>query len=142
MTPGLYFTPIAVLATLFVASGGSSPPPAGPDSFAAVETTCPVNISATNKGTADIWVMLYDSEVKRPGGIGSSYVKLKIQNHRVAPGATMSRTYDAAGNCNSLRYWRFKLKRGTDFYTKTISSDGGPYDKSQSVNLANLATHF
>jgi hypothetical protein len=114
--------------------------PVAPTEPLGVEATCTVNISATNKGSSDIWMMLYDSEVKRVGNIGSSYVKLKIQNHRVAPGATVTRAYEASGSCDATRLWRFKLKRGTDFYTVVMYS----YSRilAQEVNLGDLAKHF
>ena len=133
----LQLVPIALIASLLLSSNASpaGTPLRGPTRTG--EATCPVNITATNKGSTDIWLMLYDSEVRR----SISYVKLKIQNHRVAPGATISRSYMASGSCNTYRRWRFTIKRGTDFRIQSTSTSGSSAP-SQLITLGDLARFF
>lgn len=83
---------------------------------------CVINLTAQNKGSADVWLMLYDSQVRRTVFNTSAYgpwIRLKIQNHRVAPGATITRSWTDDGGCRVTREFRWKLKQGTDSYTTT-----------------------
>jgi len=81
--------------------------------------------------------MLYESTTIRRSAVGQMWTKLKIQNHRVAPGASMTRSYDAMGSCTASRGWRFKLKRGTDFYTLSEETYG-----LKLVDLGDLSKNF
>lgn len=137
MTAGFCSTPIALLAGLLLTSGAASPSPAGPDLVAAVDATCPINIKASNGGSTDVYVMLYESQTIRRSAFGQMWVKLKIQNHRVAPGATMTRSYTAVGSCTASRGWRFQLKKGTDFFTLTQETY-----KAKLVDLGDVSKNF
>lgn len=83
---------------------------------------CVINLTAQNNGSSDVWLMLYDSQVRRTVFNTSAFgpwLRLKIQNHRVAPGATIKRSWTDDGGCRITREFRWKLKQGSNFHTTT-----------------------
>lgn len=99
-----------------------APHPAHDRSEASGRMNCVINLTARNSGSADIWLMLYDSQVRRTvlnTSVFGPWYQLKIQNHRVAPGATIKRSWTDDGGCRITREIRWKLKKGTNFHTAT-----------------------
>jgi hypothetical protein len=114
-------------AGALVAWGTPAPAPARDCTFA---------IQGSNDTKEDVWVMLYDSRVflNDNSMFTDSYKQLKIQNHRIAPGATMDRRYNSYGRCVTSRTWYIRVKPGG--VVKTIRKEtSGDYSDSRTVDL-------
>ena len=73
---------------------------------------CQFAIRASNDLDHDVYVYLYNSHVKNMENLfRMKYQQMKIQNHRIAPGKSMDRRYDAQGSCDVARDWSFRVKR-------------------------------
>jgi hypothetical protein len=97
---------------------------------------CTFAIQGRNDSKADVWVMLYDSRVflNDKSMLTDSYKQLKIQNHRIAPGATMDRRYTSYGRCETSRTWFIRVKPAG--VVKTIRKEtSGDYSDSRTVDL-------
>lgn len=131
-----------ILGTSLVA--WSPPPASDPGSGRADAAECVFNITARNRGTADIWIMFYESEVRRDYPIlPEKWQQLKIQNHRVAPGVSIKRSYTAPGRCDIRRDWRWKLKRGTNIYIAADWTESAPGSgKSVDHSLGDINRFF
>lgn len=110
---------MAIVAALSVASTRPAAEPAttGTSGVEAADEDCRFAILARNSLSFDVWVMLYDSSVKRPDMLGwgvfsPMFKQMKIQNQRISPGGTMNRRYTAAGKCSAKRIWHIKVVRG------------------------------
>lgn len=105
---------------------------------------CPLNVSARNTGNTDIWIMFYDTQIRRTLGntsVWGPWYQLKSQNHRVAPGATIKRSWTDTGGCNISRQFRWKLKKGTNFHTHTQDLSSKQVDE-HSFTIGDVARFF
>ena len=87
----------------------------------ASEMACTFNLRARNSSSVNVYLHLYTSTVRNWANLVAGYRALKIQNHRVAPGASMSRTYSASGKCRATRNWKLYYRRGSNGSQRTKS---------------------
>ncbi len=125
-----------------MAASGWTTEPQPSDPSASSGATCVFTVKARNYGKSDIYVMLYDSQVRRTASLFRSWKKLKIQNHRVGYGKRMSRLYTAAGSCGLGRNWRFKLKKGSNFASLFKSTNTNASNNVTTIDLGNVALRF
>lgn len=113
-----------------------APAPPAPNG---AQMDCSFNITARNNGSTDVWVQFYTSAVRRrsAGITWTRWDQLDIQNHRVAPGVTIRRSYTDNGRCDVQRQWRFDLKRGADTYRYTTSTEA-----TTGLNLGDVSRFF
>lgn len=106
---------VAFAAAVLVATGASS----------SGEADCQFEIRGSNNLSFDVWVDLYDSYVYLDGiGILGRITQLKIQNHRIASGKTMSRRYTAPGGCARKRDWRIMVRKGSAQQSVIVHTEG------------------
>lgn len=116
----LAFVAVATLATGAWSSPSDSPPPA-----ADASADCQFVIRASNNLSFDVWVDLYDSEVRLDGlGILDRSTQLKIQNHRLRSGEKMDRRYTAPGGCARKRVWVMRVRTGSQQKITFVNTEG------------------
>lgn len=52
----------------------------------------------------------------------------------------MKRDYTAPGRCDIQRNWRFKLRKGSNYFIATTTTDGG--SRSVNYDLGDVNRHF
>lgn len=116
---------IFLLITAMIIGNGGEPPFATTNNWphspeAEHEAACQFILLARNTGSADRFADLYTSTVYRWNVPLGGLTQLKIQNHRIGPGKTISRSYTSPGRCNVKRLWKIYFRNSTNGQTMMI----------------------
>lgn len=117
LTPAIGMMVIVAALSVAWTRPAAEPVTAGTPGIEATDADCRFEIVARNTLSFDVWVMLYDSAVKRPNRFGwgvfsPGFKQMKIQNQRIESRGTMNRRYTAEGKCSAERIWHIEVVRG------------------------------
>jgi hypothetical protein len=134
---------VGILALGLATIGWISSPPAVsvPDRGAA---DCLVNLTAVNRGNASITAVLATSQVRRRWGgfTWESWKNVGLSSASVSPGGTLRRSFSTAGRCDVQRQWRWKFKKGTNYYTHSATTEVEVGNTSMAVSLGDVNRFF
>lgn len=95
---------------------------------------CSLTIKVKNTGNATFTVNWSESKVKVKGGL---WTKLKDGRESVAPGKTVSTTYQALFNCGANRRYQIRTEKGgSEKTTYYPSSSGWTTQQTVTVNIS------